>query len=420
MKYKELAILGGSPEFSKDLPQYNTVGKKEIAAAIAVLKTGVLSGFVASPGPAFLGGKRVQELESSFCKKFGSGFAVSVNSATSGLHASLAAVGVGLGDEVIVSPYTMSASATASVMCGAIPIFVDIEPKTFCLNPKLVAEAITENTKAIIAVNIFGQAADLTNLKKLANKHGLTLIEDNAQAPAAKFQGQWTGTIGAMGVFSLNRHKTIQCGEGGVVITNNENLAHRLRMVRNHGESLLPEWRSDKLKVGNEDIIGYNYRLTDLQAAIAIPQFSRIEELNKTRIELAEYLTECLSDIDFLQCVTPRKDSTHVYYLYPILFREDTIGISRDIFVKAMIAEGVPVSNYVRPLYHLPLYRARNGNLDCYNHVNFPVSEKCWKKSMIVTSICRPPLGKKHIDKFITSVKKIESHAGKLRELESA
>jgi perosamine synthetase len=420
VKYKEPAILGGVPEFSTDLPAYNTVGKKEIDAAIAVMKTGVLSGFVANPGAAFLGGTCVLELENSFCKKFGSRFAVSVNSATSGLHASLAAAGIGFGDEVIVSPYSMSASATSIVMCGAVPIFVDIEPNTFCLNSKLVAEAITEKTKAIIAVNIFGQAADLTNLKILANKHKLTLIEDNAQAPAAKFKGQWTGTIGDMGVFSLNRHKTIQCGEGGVVITNNEKLAHRLRMVRNHGEALLTEWLDEKLKTGNEDIIGYNYRLTDLQAAIAIPQFSRIEELNKARIELAEYLTECISNIEFLQCVTNRKDSTHVYYLYPILFRPDTLGISRNLFVKAMIAEGFPVSNYVRPLYHLPLYRTRNGNLDCYNPVNFPVSEKYWKKTMIVTSICRPPLGKKHIDKFITSVKKIECHANKLRELESA
>ena len=153
-------------------------------------------------------------MESKFCEKFGTKFAISVNSATSGLHAAVAAAGVEEGDEVIVSPYSMSASATSIVMTGAKPIFVDVESDCFCLNADQVEQAITPNTKAIMAVNIFGQAAELHELRRIADQNNIVLIEDNAQAPAALYKGSFTGTIGHMGVFSLNRHKTMQTGEG--------------------------------------------------------------------------------------------------------------------------------------------------------------------------------------------------------------
>ena len=146
------------------------------------------------------------------------------------------AAGVGEDDEVITSPYTMAASATSAVMCGAKPIFVDIEPDYFCLDVEMVKKAISPKTKAIMAVNIFGQAANLKKLRKIADEKNIILIEDNAQAPGAKFHNLYTGTIGHMGIFSLNRHKTIQTGEGGVIVTNSQCLANRCRLVRNHGE----------------------------------------------------------------------------------------------------------------------------------------------------------------------------------------
>jgi perosamine synthetase len=411
------ALLGGEPVRTKKLPPYNTISETEIKAAIDVLETGMLSGFVAKPGPDFLGGKWVLELENAFCEKFGCKYAVSVNSATSGLHAALAAAGVGVGDEVIVSPYTMSASATSAVMCGAKPVFVDIEEDTFCLDVEQVAAKVTPNTKAIMAVNIFGQAADLTPLRKIADQYGIALIEDNAQAPAAQYAGKWTGTIGDMGVFSLNRHKTMQCGEGGVIITDDERLAHRLRMVRNHGEAVLPEWEDDSLKNGNDDIVGFNYRLTELQAAIAKPQLLRIGELNQTRIDLANYLTEKLQEFNFLQAPVLRNNSTHVYYLYPMIYKPEVLGGSRDRFIEAMRAEGMPVANYARPLYRIPLYSKRFGKLACYQPENFPVLEELWNISMVVTSICRPPLSCEHIDQFITAIRKVSAASHHLSEV---
>src|SRR5262249_14347699 len=157
--------------------------------------------------------------EEAFCERFAIAHAVSVNSATSGLHSAVVASLAGLGDEVIVPPYTMSATATCVAMVNATPIFADIRPDTFCLDPEDVRRKISPRTKAIIGVNLFGQAAPLRALRKLADQHGLILIEDNAQAPGAVTDGVPTGTIGHMGVFSLNCHKTIQCGEGGVVVT---------------------------------------------------------------------------------------------------------------------------------------------------------------------------------------------------------
>ncbi len=404
MRTDKLAIHGGSPVRSEPFEPYNTIGKEEIDGANTVLETGLLSGYIAAPGDHFLGGEWTKRLEKGFTNKFSKNFAISVNSNTSGLHAALVAAGVDYGDEVIVSPYSMSASATSIVMAGGKPIFVDIEEDLFCLNPTQVESAITAQTKAIMAVNIFGQPAELSTLKSLADKYNLILIEDNAQAPAALYGEEYTGTVGHLGVFSLNRHKTMQTGEGGVVITDSSYLANRVRLVRNHGESVLSETTEFN---GHEDIIGYNYRLTELQAAIGIPQLERLDELNFHRIELADYLSKCLKEFDFLSPVSVREDCTHVYYLYPIKFDENKIAISRDQFVNALNAEGMPVSNYMRPLPALPLYKKRFGNDASYNLDNLPIVKDLWESSMIVTPICRPPLKKEHIDEFVASIKKI-------------
>jgi perosamine synthetase len=395
--------------FKGPLPDYNTIGEAEIAGALEVLNSGILSGFVANPGLDFLGGDHVIALEEAFSKRFDKAQSVSFNSATSALHGSLIAAGVDVGDEVIVPPYSMSATATAVLMCGAVPIFVDIEPDTFCMNPSLVESEIRSQTKAIIVVNLFGLPADLASLRKIADQNGLVLIEDNAQAPAALFSNQYAGTIGDMGVFSLNRHKTMQCGEGGVVICDQEFYAHKLRMVRNHGEAVLLERPDSEYQLGDERVIGFNYRLTSLQAAVALPQFNRLDELNSIRIELANYLTICLSEFNFLQTVTIRKNCTHVFYLYPILFNAEIAGMTRDQFLIAMQREGAPVANYSRPLHQLPIYAVRSGRPELYCPEKFPMVEHYWKESMVVTSICRPPLDKGHIDLFIEAIRKVKN-----------
>ena len=162
-----------------------------------------------------------------------------------------------------------------------------------------------------------------------------------------------------MGIFSLNRHKTIQTGEGGVIVTNSQCLANRCRLVRNHGEAVIPETSEFN---GHEDIIGYNYRLTELQSAIAIPQLRRLEKLNKRRQELASFLFEEISKFNFLKPPKIRNKCTHVYYLFPMKYDSSVLKVSRDKFIEALNAEGFPVANYVRPLMEIPLFKRKFGS----------------------------------------------------------
>lgn len=221
---EKLALYGGKPVIPCPLPVYNTLGEEEVRAVADVVRSGCLSGFYGSWGEQFGGGTVVRRFETAWAERFGVDYAVSVNSATSGLYAAMGAIGIQPGDEVIVPPYTMSATALAPLIYGGIPVFADVEPETFCLDVNAVQTAITSRTRAIIAVNLFGHPAQLNQLRALADKRGLFLIEDNAQAPLAREHGKLTGTIGHIGVFSLNYHKHIHAGEGGVCATNDAGL----------------------------------------------------------------------------------------------------------------------------------------------------------------------------------------------------
>jgi len=414
-----LAIFGGEPVQVEPLPEFNTLGKEEIDAATKVINSGILSGFVANNTEAFNGGKEVLELERLFNNRFNKKYSVSYNSATSALHSALVACRIGYGDEVITSPYTMTASATSILMANAKPIFADIENDNFCISLEHVESLITSKTKAIIAVNIFGLPADLHNLLKLCKKHNLFLIEDNSQAPFALCDGKYTGTIGDIGVFSFNRHKAMQCGEGGVSLTDNSELHQRMILQRNHGEAIMP-YLSQKDVDKYVDIVGYNYRLTDLQASIAIEQFKKVEGITSHRVELAEYLNEALSEFDFITIPKIREKCTHVYYLYPMLYNKNVLGISRDKFAEALTAEGFPVFNYVIPLYRLPLFAAINESENRYKYEDFTHTEECWKNSMLATNICRWPLNHDYMDKFIMAIKKIKDNAKYLFDLKKS
>ena len=397
-KHAEPALLGGPKVRDKPYPSYNPIGEEEIKRAHAVLETGMLSGFVGRGNDQFYGGPAVRELEQTFCERISVKHAVSMNSATSALHAAVVAAGIGPGDEVLVPPYTMSASATAIALAGATPVFVDIEADTFCIEPAKAEAALTPNTRGIMTVNLFGMASDLSTLRNLCDEKKLTLIEDNAQAPAAQFGNHFTGTLGDIGVFSLNRHKTMQVGEGGVAVTNDPHLAERLHLIRNHGEAVI----ADTGQTEHDDIIGCNYRLTEMQAAMAVPQLNRLDELNGHRIEMAEKLNVRLSTIEFLKTPAIRANCSHVYYLYPMLYDEGQLGISRDTFVAAMKAEGVHASNYTYPVHLMPLFIKDNRN-----HGSCPVTEDIEFNRIVVTNICRPPLGDSEIDEFVHAVEKI-------------
>ena len=258
-----LAINGGTPVRTAPFPRYNTIGSEEKQAVMEVLEDGVLSQFLGTWHPDFYGGPRIQKLEKEWAEYFGVKHAVTVNSATSGLYAAVGAAGVGPGDEVIVSPYTMAASATAALVYGAIPVFADIDPDIYCLSPRSIRERITPSTRAIIVVDIFGHPADMDEIMAIAAEHNLAVIEDNAQGPGALYNGKYAGALAHMGVFSLNYHKTIHTGEGGVIVTDDDELAERLQLIRNHAEVVVRGKGVQNLV----NMVGFNYRMTEIEAA---------------------------------------------------------------------------------------------------------------------------------------------------------
>ena len=423
-KTSPLALLGGTPVLKKPLPPYYSIGQRERAAALKVLKSGLLSDFIGEPGDYFLGGVHVRSFERAFAKKFKVKHAVSFNSGTTALHGATVALGIGPGDEVIVPPYTMSASVMAVLANGAVPIFADIDEETFCIDPRSVRERITKNTKAIMAVNLFGQAADFTELLKIAKEHKLKVIEDSAQSVGATWHGQFTGTIGDVGVFSLNFHKMLQSGEGGILVTNDDTAALRARMCRNHGENL----STAHPEAG--PIIGSNYRMTELTAAIGAVQLSRFDELKKKRLNVVARLTRALQNIPGLTLPYIAPGNTHVYFVYPLKVDEKLLGVSRDRLVEAMAAEGFPMSRgYVRPLYLLPVFQKRRA----FNHTEFPfksnyydgkpnyskgicpVAERMHEKEFTFTLGGQHIYQARHIDLFVKALKKVLAHKDELK-----
>lgn len=351
-----LAIHGGTPVRSTPFPEYITLGEEEKRAVMEVMDGGVLSKFLGTWSPDFFGGPRVQKLEREWESYFRVAHAVSMNSATSGLYAAVGAAGVGPGDEVIVSPYTMIASATAAIAFGAIPVFADIDPDIFCITAETIRRCITPQTKAIVVVDIFGHPADMDEIMALAKEHNLIVIEDNAQGPAAIYRGRCAGTLAHMGVFSLNYHKTIHSGEGGIVVTDHADLAERLQLIRNHAEVVVA-------KKGVENIVnmvGQNYRMTEIEAAIASEQLKKLERLLTARIACAEYLDKHLAGLPGLKTPVVRPDVRHGYYLYPMRYDAKVTGVSRERLAEALKAEGVSLAlGYVRPIYLEPMYQRR-------------------------------------------------------------
>jgi dTDP-4-amino-4,6-dideoxygalactose transaminase len=416
---EELALFGGAPAIGEPFAPYPSLGNSEVEAVTAVVRSGCLSSFYGSWGDQFLGGPRILEFEKAWSQHFRVKHAVTMNSATSCLTAALGAISILPGDEVIVPPYTMSATAIAPLMYGGIPVFVDIDPMQFCLDVELVRASITPRTKAITAVNLFGHPARLTELRKLADEAGIWLIEDNAQGPLAKENGQFTGTIGHIGIFSLNYHKHIHTGEGGICVTNDPELALRLQMIRNHGENIVEH-------VGLRDItniVGFNYRMTELSAAIGITQLANIDNHVGRRVELARYLTEGLSDLPGLTPPAVRENCEHVYYGWPMKFDASVVGISRERFSQALLAEGVPHgTGYVRPLYMLPLFQQRRAFGDFpFTHTNrtypkglCPVAELLHQHELIVFEVCAYDLTKKSLDSIIAAFQKVYSNRKRL------
>lgn len=431
-----LALNGGNKVRTKQFPAYITIGSEEERAVSRVIRSGVLSRFLGTWHEDFYGGPEVREFEKEWAEYFNVKHAIAVNSATSALNCAIGAVGVGPGDEVIVSPYTMSASAVAPLVYNSIPIFADIEEDFFCLSPSSIEERITDRTKAIIVVDIFGQPYDADKINAIAKKHNLIVIEDCAQAPGALYNNKLAGTLGDIGIFSLNYHKHIHTGEGGVIVTNDDELADRIRLIRNHAEAVVEAKGYNSLI----NMLGFNYRMTEIEAAIGREQLKKLPGLVDRRLKNVAYLAKELSKIPCLEPAKTRPGCKHTFYVHPIKYDQGISGIHRNVFVEAVKAElattklreteGVKVgSGYVKPLYMQPIFQQKTlyGPSGCpwscnmyHGHVNYdkgicPITEKMHFDVLITHELIRPPMTKQDMDDVIDAFQKVWENRDELK-----
>ena len=378
---EKLALFGGEKTIKKEFKRYNSIGVEEEQAAKRVIESGVLSQFLGAWHEDFYGGVKVREFEQKCAEYFEVKHAITVNSWTSGLVAAIGAIGIEPGDEVIVTPWTMSASATAVLHWNAIPVFADIDPETFNLDPKSVEANITPYTKAIMVVDIFGQSADMDELMAIADKHGLKVISDTAQSPGAIYKGKFAGTLGHVGGYSLNYHKHIHTGEGGVLVTNDDDIAERLQLIRNHAEVVV----GNKGVMNLSNMIGHNFRLGEIECAIGIEQLKKLDGFVKSRQYLASILTAGLKHLYGIRTPIVKADRSHVYYVYPLILDIEVLGVSRERIHSALQAEGVAVSNRYQNIHLLPMYQKKIA----YGSKGFPwTSDICRRNVDYSKGIC--------------------------------
>ncbi|WP_223836803.1 DegT/DnrJ/EryC1/StrS family aminotransferase [Paenibacillus oceani] len=337
MKSGSLAIHGGQPVRTKPFPEWPIFDETEEKLLLEVFRSGKWGGTGRIKLPAF---------EQQFANLHGAKHAVSVANGTVAITLALQAAGIQPGDEVIMPSYTFIATATATLLLGAIPVFVDVEEETLLLNPELVEEAITPKTKGIVAVHIAGAPANMTRLREIADKHGLVLMEDAAQAVGASWEGRGVGTLGDVATFSLQSSKNINAGEGGVILTNSDRIADMAWSLSNCGRIKNGAWYQ-------HEHVGWNFRMTEFQAAIGLGQLSRLGQQNETRERNAARLSELLSVIPGI--VTVKRDpriTTHAYHLY--MFKLDpalAARIEKSDFMEKLTAEGVHANPGYIPLH---------------------------------------------------------------------
>jgi dTDP-4-amino-4,6-dideoxygalactose transaminase len=432
-----LAILGGAPVRTRPFPAYQVIGEEEKKAACRVLDSGVLSRFLGAWHPDFYGGPEVQAFEREWALQSGVRHAIAVNSCTSGLYAAVGAAGFGPGDEVIVSPYTMAASATAPLIFNATPVFADIDPRTYCLSAETIRPRITSRTRGVIVVHIFGQPADMDPIMELAREHGLIIIEDCAQAPFATYKTRPVGSLSHMGVFSLNYHKHIHTGEGGVVTTNDEGLAERVQLIRNHAEAVV----ENKGVTNLVNMIGFNFRLGEIEAAIGREQLKKGAELVARRRENVAYLERQLAGLPGLGMPHVGAAADHVYYVHVLDYDAGVTGVTRERMVQALKAE-LPVTElregegalmgagYVKPLYLMPLFQARagygskacpfkcehQGGVVSYERGLCPAVERAHFERVITHEMMRPGMSRSDLDDVARAFHKVWKNLGRLRE----
>lgn len=405
MKYEKL----------RKFKRRNTISIEEIKATKKVLENGILSDYLAANQKKFFGGKNVISFEKNLKSFFNVKHALTFNSWTSGLIAAVGALDLEAGDEIITSPFTMSATIFAIVHWNLVPIFADIDPKTFCLDPKNVVKKITKKTKAILLVDINGHPSDMFQFKKISKKYSLKLIIDAAQSIGAKYKKEkkFAGTIGDIGGYSLNVHKHINTGEGGVIVTNNDQVAKKIALIRNHGENMT------KISPLNQHFFGYNFRMGEIEAAIGIEQLKKLPKILK-KIQLdAQILSKGLRNLKGLQVPFIDENCTHAFYSYPLAINLNELKVTRKVLVHLLRKEGVPIGEGYQNIHLLPFFKnkLKKGITKHYwSKINLkrnykkglcPVAEILHEKTYMALPVCYYEFSKKDLNKIVASFNKI-------------
>jgi dTDP-4-amino-4,6-dideoxygalactose transaminase len=394
----------------------NSIGKQELSSAIKVIKSGVLSKFVGTTGKDFYGGPMVQKFERSCEKYFKVKHAVTVNSWTSGLVTIIGSIGIEPGDEIIVTPWTMCASATAILHWNAIPVFVDIEDDTFNINPNQIEEKINSRTKAILTVDIFGHSCDIYKIMKIAKKYNLVVISDSAQAIGSKIRNKFSGTVAHVGGFSLNYHKHINTGEGGIIVTNKKNIYNKLCLIRNHGEAVIKSNKNKDLI----NVIGHNFRLGEIEAAIGIAQLRKLKKIFNQKYKIAINLQRQLRKLPYLKLPVIKNNYTHAFYIFGMVLDLKKIKRPRRLIVDLLRREGVPslIEGY-QNVHLLPMYQKKiaygskhfpwslNKNNVSYNKGICPVAENLHQNSFFGIEMCIYNLSLKDVIFISKAFKKV-------------
>ncbi len=389
---EKLAINGGLTTRNKYLAYgKQSIDEDDINSVIKVLKSDFLTT-----------GTAVDNFEKKIANYVGAKYAVAVSNGTAALHAACFSAGIEKGDEVILSPMTFAASANAILYCGGTPVFVDIDEKTYNIDPSKIQEKITSKTKAIIAVDFAGQSCDIDKIREIANKHNLITIEDGAHALGSEYKEQKVGSKSDMTCFSFHPVKPITTGEGGVITTNDEALYKKLLLFRSHGitrdKNLLEENHGNWYY--EQHFLGYNYRLTDIQCALGISQLNKLDKfINKRREIVKKYNEEFRS---LKEIITPYEAefSNSGWHIYVIQIISDLLKVGRKEIFDALRAENIGVNVHYVPVYYHPYYQKLG-----YEKGVCPIAEKIYEN--IITLPLFPSMNEKDVNEVIKAIEKV-------------
>ncbi len=391
---EKLAIMGGEP-VRKEKIYYGRqwINEDDIKAVADVLRSDLITC-----------GPKVSDAERYLEKYTGAKHAVVVSNGTAALHCACIAAGIGPGDEVITTPITFAASANCALYCGAKPVFADIRPDTYNIDPESIKTNITERTKAVVAVDYTGQAVELDEIKKICEENGLILIEDAAHSIGTAYRGKMVGSIADITTFSFHPVKTVTSGEGGAVLTNDDELYKKIVLAHAHGithdEEMMEEAPHEGPWYYEEISLGYNYRMTDFQAALLISQMGRIDEFKARRQEIVKRYDEAFKDVPGIIVQKEIAESDTCRHLYIIRLDLKKLSCTRREFFDAMSAENVQCQIHYVPVYHFPYYKHLG-----YREGLCPVAEEVYKGIMSIPLY--PRLTDEEVSDVIHAVRKV-------------